>query len=219
MQREEPVLDIELFSHINESDMMLLLQCFGIKTKDYKAGAVVVPFGSKVTSIGIVLAGEVELFREDSAGNRFKIKNLKENAIFSEDLVCSGIKESPFSVIAAKKGAEVLFIPYDKIISSCERACPYHKQLIKNILKVVAKNNLLLNLKIDLLGKRTIRDKLLTYLKTQSNEQNSQKFNIKLNRNELSEFLCVDRAAMCRELSNMKADGILNYNKNHFEFV
>jgi len=219
MQREERVLDIELFSHINEADMMLLLQCFGIKTKTYKNGMVVVPFASKITSIGIVLVGEVELFREDSAGNRFKIKTLKENDIFSEDLVCSEIKDSPFSVVAAKKGAEVLFIPYEKVISPCERACPYHKQLIKNILKVIAKNNLLLNLKIDLLGKRTIREKLLTYLKTQSNEQNSPKFHIDLNRNELAEFLCVDRAAMCRELSNMKTDGIINYNKNYFEFV
>lgn len=212
------LLNIALFSGIIESDMLLLLQCFGIKTKSYRKGSIVVPFGTRVTSIGIVLSGSVDVFREDSAGGRFLVKKLHVNSIFSEDLVCSGVKESPFSIIAGNK-CEVLFLPYEKIVSPCDKACSYHKQLVKNILKVVSENNLLLNLKIDILGKRTIREKLLTYLKTQSKNQGSSQFNVSFNRNELSEFLCVDRAAMCRELSNMRNDGLIRYSKNYFEFL
>lgn len=210
------MLNIELFSGIQESDMLSLLRCLDIQTKNYKKNSAIIQFNSKISSIGIVLDGSVEVVREDISGDIVTVGKLKENGIFGEALVCANIEKSPISVIASSK-CEILFIPYEKVIAPCQNACYFHKQLVKNILKVISRKNLDLNLQIDLLGKRTTKEKLLTYLRTQMAETGNNKFFIPLNRNELAEFLCVDRSAMSRELCSLRDEGIIKFNKNYFE--
>ena len=212
------MLNIELFSGISEEDMLSLLRCLGIVTKSYKKNSVIIPFETKMTAIGIVLSGNVEVIKEDINGNKIILSKLSENDIFGETIVCAGIEKSPVSVMAMSK-CEILFISFDKVLGTCSNACHFHKTLVQNMLKVIAKKNLLLNTQIDLLGKKTIREKLLTYLRTVKKEKNNNKFFIPFNRNELADFLCVDRSAMSRELCKMRDDGIITFDKNYFEFL
>ncbi len=212
------MLNIELFSGINEEDMLSLLKCLGINTKSYKKNSVIIPFQTKMTSIGIVLSGNIEVIREDVNGNKIIISKLRENDIFGEAIVCAGIEKSPVCVMATSN-AEILFIPFDKVISTCSNACRFHKQLVQNMLKVVAKKNILLNSQIDLLGKKTTREKLLTYLRTVMKDSGTNKFYIQFNRNELADFLCVDRSAMSRELCKMRDDKLIKFDKNYFEIL
>lgn len=212
------MLNIELFSGISEGDMLSLLKCLGINTKSYKKNAMIIPFETKITSIGIVLEGNIEVIKEDINGNKIIISKLSVNDIFAETIVCAGLEKSPVTVMATSK-CEILFIPFEKVLSPCANTCSFHKQLIQNMLKVIAKKNILLNMQIDLLGKKTTREKLLTFLRTQMAIAKSKTFLIPYNRNELADFLCVDRSAMSRELCKMRDDGIIKFDKNHFEFL
>ncbi len=212
------MLNIELFSGISEENMLSLLRCLDITTKSYKKNAVIIPFQTKITSIGIVLSGNIEVIREDINRDKITLAKLSENGIFAETIVCAGLEKSPVSVVAKTK-CEILFIPYEKIISTCSKACSHHKRLVQNILKVIAQKNLLLSSQIDLLGKKTTREKLLTYLRTVKEEKDSKNFVIPFNRNELADFLCVDRSAMSRELCKMRDDGLIKFDKSYFELL
>lgn len=212
------MLNIELFSGINESNMLSLLKCLGINTKKYKKSSVIIPFETKITSIGIVLEGSIEVIKEDINGNKIILAKLSENGIFAENIVCAGIEKSPIKVTATSN-CEILFIPFEKVLSTCTNTCHFHKQLIQNMLKVIASKNILLNLQIDLLGKKTTKEKLFTYLRTQMETAKNNRFLIPYNRNELADFLCVDRSAMSRELCKMRDDGIISFNKNYFEIL
>ncbi len=212
------MLNIELFSGISEEDMLSLLRCLGLSTKSYKKNSIIIPFETKITSIGIVLSGNVEVIKEDINGNKIILSKLSENDVFAETIVCAGVEKSPVAVMATSN-CEVLFLSFEKVLSTCSNACNFHKTLVQNMVKIIAKKNLLLNSQIDLLGKKTTRDKLLTYLRTVKKENENNKFYIPFNRNELADFLCVDRSAMSRELCKMRDDGIIRFDKNYFEFL
>ncbi len=212
------MLNIELFSGIEESNMLSLLQCLGIETKKYKKNSIIIPFETKLTSIGIVLEGNVDVIKEDINGNRIIVAKLATNDIFGEAIVCAGIEKSPVTIVA-NSSCEILFLPFNKILTTCQKACPFHRQLVQNMLMIIAKKNIVLNSQIDLLGKKTTREKLLTYLRIAMKNSGSNIFSIPYNRNELADFLCVDRSAMSRELCKLRDDGIIKFNKNEFMII
>ena len=126
------------------------------------------------------------------------------------------MKKSPVDIIA-QTDCEILFIPFEKVVNPCEKLCAYHLQLIKNIMKMISKKNSVLNNQIDIIGQKTIREKIMALL---TEYQNGEKvFEIPYSREEMAKFLCVDRCALSRELSKMKDDGILLYRKNQFELL
>ncbi|MEG0502735.1 MAG: helix-turn-helix domain-containing protein, partial [Cellulosilyticaceae bacterium] len=125
---------------------------------------------------------------------------------------------SPVTV-RTKGKTKILFIPYEKVITSCGNTCTFHIQLIKNMLMVLGEKNYALNNKIDYLILKGMRKKLITYLLAQAKVQNSMAFNINLNRNELAEYLNVSRSAMSRELSRMKEEKLIDYYKNGFKIM
>ncbi len=212
------MLNIELFSGINEGDVLFLLQCIGLDTRKYKKNSIIVPFETKLTSIGIVIEGSVDVVKEDVNGNRIVVAKLSTNDIFGEAVVCAALEKTPVTVIS-NTDCEILFLPFEKLLHTCQKTCHFHQQVIKNLLKIIAKKNIVLNSQIDLLGKKTTREKLLTYLRTAMKNANSKLFSIPYNRNELADFLCVDRSAMSRELCRLRDEGILVFNKNEFKML
>ncbi|MDR2898650.1 MAG: helix-turn-helix domain-containing protein [Spirochaetaceae bacterium] len=113
--------------------------------------------------------------------------------------------------------AEILFLDYRRIITSCSAACSFHTQLIENMLKLVARKNVLLNQKIEILSKRTTREKLLCFFDIHRGR--AKRFTIPFNREELSQYLCVDRSAMSNELCKMRDEGLITFEKNLFEML
>ena len=210
------MLQIDLFENVQNSEVLELLKCIGIKTKVFRKNAFILKSGSKIDYLAVILGGNAIMSKTDSFGKQTIIEELKMNDIFGHNIVCCGLDKSPVDVVAQNE-CEVLFLPFEKVVTPCEKLCPYHLQLIKNVMKMISKRNSLLNDKIDIIGQKTTRDKIMALLETYHNGQ--KVFSIPYSREEMAKFLCVDRSAMSRELCRMRDEGILKFSKNHFEIL
>ena len=124
----------------------------------------------------------------------------------------------PVSVFAAEN-CRIMFMDCGKVIRTCSRSCPFHGTLISNLLRIVSEKALFLNRKIDFLSKRSTREKLLAFLSSQAKQAGKSDFTIPFNRQELADFLCVERSAMSAELSQMKRDGLIDYDRSRFRLL
>jgi len=212
----ETVKDNPLFQGIAYSDFEGMLNCLSAKTSWYNKNEIILLSGNTVKFVGLILAGSVKILKEDLNGRVAILTELVAPEVFGEVFACAGIDHSPVTVQAAEK-THVLFIDYKRIISSCSSACPFHSKLIENMLKLIAVKNLMLNQKIEILTKRTTREKLLAFFDMQRGM--AVKFTIPYNREELAHYLCVDRSAMSNELSKMRNDGLIKFNRNTFEIL
>lgn len=208
------MLDIDLFENVENNEILELLKCIGIKTKTYKKGSYIIKNGNRTDNLGVILEGSAQITKIDSLNKEIVVENLKTNDIFGHNIVCLGIKKSPVNIIA-KTNCEILFLPFEKVITPCNKLCKYHLQLIKNIMKMISKRNSLLNDKLDIIGQKTTREKILALLENYKTDTGV--FSIPYSREEMAKFLCVDRSAMSRELCKMRDEGILKFNKNNFE--
>ena len=209
------MLQIDLFEKIENNEVLELLKCIGIKTRAFKKNAYILKAGSKIDFLGVMLDGNAVISKRD-INNTSVIEKLKVNDIFGHNIVCCGETRCPYDIIA-ETSCEVLFLPFEKVITPCVNLCNYHLQLIKNIMKMISKRNSLLNDKIDIIGKKTTRDKIFALLNSYKTAEGA--FTIPYSRNEMAKFLCVDRSAMSRELCKMRDEGILKFHKNYFELL
>ncbi|HCC37678.1 MAG TPA: Crp/Fnr family transcriptional regulator [Treponema sp.] len=205
-----------LFQKIGSGDFQYMLQCLSAKNACYKKDDFILFSGDSVNAVGLILSGEIKIIIEDINGNSAIISKLSAPEMFGEVFACAGISRSPVTVQAAQD-TEILFLNYKKIITSCSSACVFHAQLIENMLALIAKKNLMLNQKIEILSKRTTREKLQSYFDFQRGA--AKKFIIPYNREELARYLCVDRSAMSSELRKMSEDGLIKFQKNKFEIL
>ena len=208
---------VKLFDAIDDK-LEDMLQCLGSEEKKYDRGEIILMTGQPVTSVGVVLSGEVQIIQEDYYGNRSSLTKLKPGHIFGEAFASAGIKESPVTILA-KSNCRIMFLAIERIISTCPNSCIFHSQLMENLLKILARKNILLSSKNQLLSQRTIRDKVLSYLGLQAEKKGSLEFEIPFSRNELADFLCVDRSALSRVLSQLKKDGTIEYQNQHFRLL
>ena len=210
------MLGIDLFENIRNNEVLELLKCIGIKTKIFKKDSAILKVGGKIDFLGVILEGNAQVIKTDSFNKQSIIEKLKMNDIFGHNIVCLGETKSPVDIVATTN-CEVLFIPFEKVITPCEKLCPYHTMLIKNIMKMISKRNSLLNDKIDIIGQKTIRSKILALLQNYKTEEET--FSIPYSREEMAKFLCVDRSALSRELCKMRDEGMIKFNKNHFQLI
>lgn len=216
MQNYSLLKTVSLFSRLKEEEIGSLLHCLNPRKKEYKKDEYILSTGDPIKDIGIILSGKVHIIKEDYLGNRHIMTVLEKSDLFGEVFVCAGVPKIPVTIYAVSD-CEILFIDYQKILTSCSSACTFHSMMIGNMLTILSTKTLLLNQKIEFLTKRTTREKLLTYLSAQSELAASNHFTIPLNRQELADFLCADRSAMSNELSKLKEEGYIDYNKNNFE--
>jgi CRP-like cAMP-binding protein len=207
----------QLFSGIDHSEREQLLNCLQASTKRYTKGELILA-ADDLPAVGVVLHGSVQVIEEDLIGNRTIIGRMEKDDLFGEALACAGISKMPYSV-EATSDCIILLIDVRRILASCPTACPYHARLIENLLTILAQKNITLGAKIRYLSQRSTRRKLLAYLTDQAREAGSRRFEVPFNRQELADYLCVDRSAMSAELSRLKAEGILDYDKNQFAFL
>lgn len=207
-----------LFRHISDTDFAHILPCLTIQVKKYKSDDFIFLLGDQVDSIGIVLEGTLEIIKENLIGNRHIIASLGPSNMFGEGIVCTKERISPVSVLT-KTEATVMLIPYQKVITSCEKTCSFHIQLIHNMMLLLGEKNYVLNHKIDLLMIKGMKEKLATFLLYEAKRKGSNRFDIDFNRNELAEYLNVSRPSMSRELAAMKENGIIDYHMNSFHIL
>ena len=212
----ETIKNTPLFREIAVNDFEALLNCLSAKITAYKKNEIILLSGESINFVGVILSGGAKIIKEDINGHSSILTELAVSDIFCEVFACAGIAQSPVT-IQATYNAEILYIDYKKVITACSAACPFHAALIKNMLQTIAEKNLMLNQKIEILSKRTTREKLLCYF--DAHRGTKTKFTIPYNREELAGYLCVDRSAMSNELCKMRDDGLIEFKKNTFEML
>lgn len=205
-----------LFQNISKMNLKPLLKCMSPFVKSYEKGNYITHSGQSINCIGVVLCGKVQMVKEDVWGNKSILALMPEKSIFGETFICSKSYNSTVSFQAASD-CTVLYISFDKILHSCTKACEFHSRLINNMVILIAQKNIQLMEKVEITSKKTLREKILSYLSLQAQRNNNLYFTIPLSRIELADYLCADRSALTRELSRMKAEGIVDYYKNTFQ--
>lgn len=204
-----------LFQNINNEELASLLKCLQARVKIYEKNSYIFSEGGKVSEIGIIISGRVHIIKDDYWGNRSILSELNEGEMFGEAFSFAGEKSSPVSVLAVER-CETLLINFNNILHACPTPCLHHTMIITNLIKILAKKTVLLTQKMQFITQKKTREKLLSYLSAQEKAANSSTFEIPFNRQELADFLSVDRSAMSNELSKMRNEGILDFDKNRF---
>lgn len=197
-----------IFEGIEEEDIKKMLKCFDAKTRTFKKDRTIVTNIINIKMIGIILEGTANVERYDYNGNRSIIEKLEKNSVFGEVFSRLG---SDISVIATSD-CEVLFIEYEHLIKRCKKGCIYHSILTNNVLQLLSKKIVDLNKRLEILSKRTIRDKLLSYFELLANNNPKRSFNLPFTYTDLADYLSIDRSAMMREIKNLKEEGFIETN-------
>ncbi len=207
-----------LFAHIERDNLSAMLGCLGTKEMHYRKGETVFAEGDKASHMGIVCRGEVQMERMDYDGNRTIVSHAEEGELFAEAFACAEVEQLPVSVIAAED-TEVLLFDCRRITQSCCNACAFHQQMIYNLLKITAQKSILLHQRAEIISHRTTRDKLMAYLNRRAKDAGSRKFTVPFDRQELADYLEVDRSGLSAEISKLRREGVLNSTKNEFELL
>lgn len=197
-----------IFEGISEADIEKMLKCFEARKLTFKKDRTIVTNIINVKLIGIILSGTANMERYDYNGNRSIIEKLSPNSVFGEVFSRLG---SDISVIATSD-CEVLFIEYENIIKKCKKGCLYHNILTNNMLKLLSQKIVELNERVEILSKRSIRDKLLSYFELLASSNPKRSFLLPFTYTDLADYLSVDRSAMMRELKNLKEEGFIQTN-------
>ncbi|MDD4120664.1 MAG: Crp/Fnr family transcriptional regulator [Clostridia bacterium] len=205
-----------LFEGILEKDVLPLLSCLTFKEREYSPGETILAEGDRVDSVGLIISGRAHISMNDFWGNRSIVADLSPGDIFGEVYALSGGTSLSGVEVVAYQPSEILFLNFKRMITVCSSACDYHNRLISNLLKIIGEKNLMITEKMRCLTKRSTREKLLSYFSLESKKQGNNQITIPFNRQELADYLSIDRSAMSSELSRMKDEGIIEYKKNSF---
>ena len=213
-----PEVNSPLFAGVDPEDRKTMLGCIGYHIGTFKKGDIVAFEEENIKHIGIIISGAVDMVKEDLWGNKTMLVRMRKDELFGETFACGSDNLSVVTFLVSED-ARILFMPFDRVMHSCTMACVFHHRLIENMVAIIANKNRDLMRKVEVVSKRSIREKLLAYLSIQAQTQNSRYFEIPLGRVELAEYLCVDRSALTRELVKMKEDGLIDYDKNCFRIL
>ena len=219
MQKYMPVVEkCPLFYGMKPEEITAILACLGATKKEYGKNAPIFLEGDPAGYLGVLLSGSAQIVRDDYYGRRSIVSGIDAGQIFGEAFACAGVERMPVSVIATSQSA-ALIIDCHRIATPCSNACAFHSRLMLNLLRVVANKNLLINRKLEIISRRTTREKLLTYLMNQAKLNRSDDFTIPFNRQELADYLGVERSALCAEISKLRFEGILESRRNSFHLL
>lgn len=207
-----------LFNGIALEDLNAMMGCIGGRRLSVLKGNTIFQEGDPATHVGMVLSGAVRMVREDYNGNRSIVAHIAPGQLFGESYACAGLASLPISVVADEDSV-LLLMDCRRITTTCSHACAFHNRIIFNLLKLVAVKNLVFDQKIQITSKRTTREKLLAYLMNEAKLRGSNRFTIPYDRQELADYLEVDRSGLSAEISKLRREGILESEKNNFALL
>ncbi len=214
----ENIKNCPLFDEINDDQLSILLECINAKDVRFRKNQSVFLEGDPARFIGIVLSGSVQVVLEDYFGNRNIIAIIEPGQLFGEAFACASVKNLPVSVTAVCD-SEIMLIESERIITQCEKLCTFHNRIIHNLLHIVADKNLKLNQKIQFTSRRTTKEKLMAFLMYQAKIAKSSSFYISYDRQQLADYLGVERSAMAAEISKLRSEGTIECRKNYFKLL
>lgn len=204
-----------LFWDIKEEDLERVISCFDVKLSRYDRDEFVIHQGERAKGVGLVVSGQLHIIREDFLGNREILTEVGAGDIFDEVYAVLADEYQSIAVVAVQP-TEAAFFSIDKMLTTCSSNCTFHNIIIKNMLRVMAQKNLMLTRKMAHLSRKSIREKLVSYLSDESSRQGKREIKIPFNRQQLVDYLSVERSALSRELSKMKEEGLIEFYKNQF---
>lgn len=204
-----------LFSGINDEELTGMLRCLNAKIVNFPKGEYILRSGDTVESIGLIVSGSIFIIQEDFWGNRNILSSIEQGQCFGETFACAPGSILNVSVVTQSQST-VLFLNVKRILTICPSACAHHSRIIRNLLSDLANKNLRFNEKVTHLGQRTTRAKLLSYLSAEAQRHNSAEFDIPFSRQQLADYLSVERSGLSLELCKMRDEGLLEFNKSHF---
>ena len=208
----------QLFSGVGDEEVSAMLQCLQAKLQTYKKGDYVFRQGEHIDCITVLAKGKLLIQKDDFWGNRSIINAIGVGEMFGEAYLApeSG---TILNDVVAEEPSEVIFFDVRKIITVCPSACRFHSMVVQNLFFAISEKNRNLVQKLGHISKRSTRAKLISYLSEEAKKHNSSTFTIPFNRQQLADFLSVDRSAMSNELSKMRDEGLLAFEKNYFHLL
>lgn len=219
MKKYIPVLrKTKLFSGIDDKEIESMLSCLGARLKCFKKGEYVLRRGERSVNITVLVKGRLHIQSDDYWGNHSILGDISVGEMFGEAYAAP---ESPtlLNDVAAVEDSEVIFFDFNRIISTCSSACPFHTKVVQNLFFAISEKNRKLVQKLSFMSKRTTREKLIAYLSEEARKNESNSFIIPFNRQQLADYLSVDRSAMSRELCKMRNEGKIVFNRNRFTLL
>ena len=207
-----------LFRGMEPSDIEEMLGCLHAKEHAFQKGEIIFPEGTATEQIGVVLSGRVIIEMGDVWGNNSVLSSVGAGGIFAEAYAC--VPGEPLMVnVTAAEDTEVLLLHIGQVLEPCAKVCPRHLRLLRNLLTLSAGKNLQLSRRVLHTSPKSIRKRLLSYFSECIKRTGSYSFDIPYNRQQLADYLCIDRAAMSTEISKLQKEGFIKTNRNHFELI
>ena len=219
MEKYLPILrNSSFFKGLTDDEILSILHCVEATTVSKERGSYIFRAADSTEVMGLVVSGCVLVIQEDLWGHRNILSKCHAGDFFGEPYAASPGAVLNISVVA-DEDCEIILLNIQRLLVTCPTACEHHQKLIRNLVSVLANKILILNDKITHVGKRTTRDKLLSYLSAESIRHSSLSFDIPFDRQQLADYLCIDRAAMSTEISKLQKEGFIKTNRKHFELM
>ena len=216
MQEFFPVIrSSPLFSGISEDELAAMLTCLDAKKESFPKDAFLLRAGDTAESISLVLSGSVLVIQEDIWGNRNILSKAGPGHTFAAAYACAPGSVLNVSVVA-ETPVTVMLLNVGRVLNVCSSACSHHSRIIRNLLGELAEKNLRLSEKLTHMGQRSTRAKLMSYLSSEAQRLGRYEFDVPFSRQQLADYLAVERSGLSLELGKMRAEGLLDFHKNHF---
>ena len=199
---------LALFYDITDQEVEAMIQCFRMRRCRFHPGQIICTYGESAGEVGVLVSGEAELVRLDYAGNRTILERLETGGVFGESLAFTPTLGDCVEVVSAA-GSEVLFMEYSHIMNRCENACAHHSKLVQNMFRLVAEQTRRLSQRVEVLSRRSIRDKLMCWFQLRRLAAGADSFTLPFTLSALADYISADRSAMMRELKRMKEEGLV----------
>ena len=202
-----------LFSGISENELTAMLSCLDTRKKDFPKEAFVLRNGDTVEAIGLVLSGSVLIVQDDIWGNRNILSKAGPGKTFATAFACAPGSKLNVDVIT-ETPVTIMFLNVNRILNVCPSACTHHNRIIRNILGELAEKNLLFSEKLEHMGQRTTRTKVMSYLSAEAQRLGTYEFDIPFSRQQLADYLGIERSGLSSELSKMCRDGLIDFHRS-----
>lgn len=204
-----------MFSGIGVEEIESLLSCLSARLCEYGKGEYVIREGEHLSDILVLVEGNLHIQKDDYWGNRSILGHISAGEMFGEAYVAPDSGAVLNDVVATEK-SKVIFFNVKRILTTCSSACRFHSLVVQNMFFAISDKNRKLVQKLGHMSKRSTREKLISYLSEEAKRQNSPRFTIPFNRQQLADFLSVDRSAMSNELCKMRDEGLIEFDKSSF---
>lgn len=219
MQKYIPILkQTQLFAGAGEDEITAMLDCLQAKLCTYKKGEYIFRQGERINYITVLVKGSLHIQNDDYWGNHSIINTVSIGEVFGEAYIAPD-SGAILNDVAAVEDSAVIFFDVRKMLTVCSSGCKFHTLVIQNLFFTISEKNRKLVQKLGHMSKHSTKEKLISFLSEEAKRQNSRAFTISFNRQQLADFLSVDRSAMSKELCKMRDEGLLTFEKNKFTLL